>query len=49
MLTRAIVVIILQYIQISNHYAVYLKLINVVCQLYLNKKEQKNITYQNGI
>ena len=35
-----IVVIVLQYIQISNHYAVLLKLNNIICQLYLNKKSQ---------
>ena len=34
MLTRLIVVIILQYTQISNHYFVY----DVVSQLYLNFK-----------
>ena len=32
------VVIILQCIQVSNHYVVYLKLVNVVCQLYLKGK-----------
>ena len=43
MLTRFVVVIILQNIQISNHYIVHLKPIYNVCQLYLNnnKKSKK--------
>ena len=40
-----------------DHFAVYTNIqsscckpeTNVACQLYLNKREQKNITYQNGI
>ena len=45
MLSRLIMVIISQqYIQILNHYVVYLKLI-VVCQLYFNLKNKK-IIYQ---
>ena len=39
-LTNLIVVIISQYICISNHHIVYLKL-NVVCQLYLSKAGKK--------
>lgn len=41
MLTKIIVVIIVEYIRISNHYVEHLKLItyNVIRQLYLNKTE----------
>ena len=40
MLTELILVIISQHIHISNHYATYLKLKKVICQLYLNKTEK---------
>ena len=36
-LARVIMVIILQYVSISNQHVVHLKLHNVICQLYLNK------------
>lgn len=39
MSARLMVVIVLQYTQISNHYAVHLKVINT-CQLYLNFKNE---------
>lgn len=42
MSTRLIVMIILQYIQISNNYVVPITLYNVMCQLYLNKIQIKN-------
>ena len=38
MLIRLTVVIILQYMQTSNHYVVHLKH-NVICLLYLSKKD----------
>ena len=38
MLTRFIWVIILQYIQTSNHYVVHLNEYNAIGQLYFNKK-----------
>ena len=41
-LTKLIAIIILQYINISNHYVLHLKLIQ--CQLYLNLK-MKTITF----
>ena len=44
-LTRPIVVIISQYIQISNHYVVLET--NIICQLYLRKIEKKNPKTQN--
>jgi len=41
MLTRLIVRITSQYIQISNYYAVYLKLNVILCYLCLNKQTNK--------
>lgn len=41
MLIRLMVVIISQYRYISNLYVVYLELIGVTCQLYLNNIENK--------
>lgn len=40
MLTKLIVVIILQCIHISNHYGVTKNEYNIVCQLYHNKTEK---------
>ena len=44
MLTNLIGIIILEYICVSSHYIVYLKLTHVICHLYLNKpgKKEKN-------
>lgn len=33
-------IITLQYLNVSNHYIVHLKLIPRLCQLYLHKKHQ---------
>ena len=41
MLTELTVVIILQYIDISNYYAIYFGLIQVTCQLYLKTGEKQ--------
>lgn len=38
MLTGLTVVIILQYIQISNHYTVHLKLMSIIPQLKMQKQ-----------
>ena len=46
MLTRVILVIILQYMQILNYYIVYLKLINFTYQLYCNKKTYLESSHQ---
>ena len=37
MLTAITVVLLLQYIRVSNHYVVHLNLCKVICQLHLDK------------
>ena len=46
-LTKLIVVTISQNIHVLNHYVVHLKLTkyNVICQLWLNKKENFKMQY----
>ena len=47
-LTKFTVVIILQYIHVSNHHIVYLKLTQyILCQLYLNKAGEEGLVSQN--
>ena len=41
-LTNFTVVITLQYIHVSNHHTVHLKLTYVICQQYLNKAGEKH-------
>ena len=43
MLPNAMVVIILQYINVSNKHLYILNLHNVICQLYLNKTREKRV------
>lgn len=40
-MTHGILVSIVYYIKLSNNYIVYLKLINIVCQVYFNLKRKK--------
>ena len=49
MLIRLIVVIILQYIQVSNHYVVHLKLIQSCMLLYLNLKKREKERFGPGL
>lgn len=50
MLTRLMVVIISQYIQVPNHYFVHLKQNSYVrCQLYLDKEERKADPVNEGL
>lgn len=46
-LTHFIVVIISQYMCVSNHYTIYLKLTQCVCQLFSIKLE-KNYAYEKS-
>ena len=49
MLTKITVVIILQYIQILNHYVVHLKLINVTSQFKKRKKKNNRLRYSQPL
>lgn len=46
-LAKAMVVIILQYISVSNQYVIHLNLDNAICQLYLNKVVLKSVNLHN--
>ena len=43
MLANAMVIIILQYVHVSNQHIVYLKLYNVTCQCYLKSWGKKDL------
>ena len=47
-LAKAIVVIILQYINVSNQHMEHLKLHNIICQLHLNLKTKKRKDIEYG-
>ena len=50
MLTNLKIVIILQYICLSNHHVVHLKLTHVIWQLYYNKAgKYKEILLKKGV